>query len=111
MQDNMNNYFKHLEQFAKATEITYDEMKDIVLTKNEPFKIYSFKKNGTRIVREMFSVSGPGGFAMGGVKYWLKKINGNDYMIFYDLDKDDYRTICLNKVYKITKFGKTYLIK
>lgn len=107
----MKSFLKHLEYFAKNNEITYDEMRDIVLTLNEPFKIFSYKKNGTRIVREMFSVQGPGGLAMGGVKYWTKKINGNDYMIFYDLDRDDYRTICLNKVYKLVKFGKTYIVK
>ena len=100
----MNNYFKHLEQFAKATEITRSEMKEIVLTWNEPFKIFSRKLDGTRMVREMFSVDGPSG----NVNY---DYEAKDYMIFFDLDRDDFRTVVMKNVYKITKFGKTYLIK
>jgi hypothetical protein len=101
----MNNYFKHLEQFAKATEITRSEMKEIVLTKNEPFKIYTRKLDGTRMVREMFSVDGPSG----NVNYDYAD-PPYDYMILYDLDRDGYRTIVFDNVYKITKFGKTYII-
>jgi len=101
---NMNNYFKHLEQFAKATEITQSEMEEIVLTWNEPFKIFTTKLDGTRMVREMFSVDGPSG----NVNY---DYAARGYMILYDLDRDGYRTIVFDNVYKITKFGKTYLIK
>lgn len=100
----MNSFFKHLEQFAKATEITRDEMRDIVLTWNEPFKIFTKKLDGKRMVREMFSVSGPSG----NVNY---DYEAKGYMILYDLDRDDFRTIVFDNVYKITKFGKTYLIK
>lgn len=105
-----NNFFKHLEEFAKATEITRDEMREMVLTWYEPFKIYSYKvpsNNGgrsPRIYRDMYSVSGPSG----NVNY---DYEGEGYMIFYDLDRDGYRTIDLNSVYKIKKFGTTYIVK
>jgi hypothetical protein len=99
-----NPFFKHLEEFAKATEISRAEMEDIVLTWNEPFKIYTRKLDGTRMVREMFSVSGPSG----NVKY---DYEAKGYMILYDLDRDDFRTIVFDNVYKITKFGVTYIIK
>jgi hypothetical protein len=102
----MNNYFKHLEQFAKATEITRSEMSEIMLNWYEPFKVYTRKLDGTRMVRQMYSVSGPSG----NVKYDYAD-PPYDYMIFFDLDRDDFRTVVMDNVYKITKFGKTYLIK
>lgn len=100
----MKSFFKHLEEFAKATEITQSEMEELVLTWNEPFKIYTRKLDGTRMVRDMFSFDGPSG----NVNYDYK---AKGYMILYDLDRDGYRTIVFKNVYKITKFGKTYLIK
>jgi hypothetical protein len=56
------------------------------------------------MVREMFSVDGPSG----NVNY---DYEAEGYMILYDLDRDGYRTIVFDNVYKITKFGQTYLIK
>jgi hypothetical protein len=100
----MNNYFKHLENFAKATEITRSEMREMMLTWYEPFKVYTRKLDGTRMVRQMYSVSG----ASGNVNY---DYEAEDYMIFFDLDRDDFRTVVMGNVYKITKFGQTYLIK
>jgi len=100
----MKSFNKHLTEFAKATEITQSEMEDMVLTWNEPFKIFTYKKNGTRMVRDMFSFNGPSG----NVRY---NYQAKGYMILYDLDRDGYRTIIFNNVYKITKFGKTYLVK
>ena len=102
----MNNYFKHLEQFAKATEITRSEMREMMLTWYEPFKVYTRKLDGTRMVRQMYSVSG----ASGNVNYDYADPPYN-YMIFFDLDRDDFRTVVMDNVYKITKFGKKYLIK
>jgi len=32
-------------------------------------------------------------------------------MILRDLDRDGYRTIVFKNVYKLTKFGKTYIVK
>ena len=99
-----NNFFKHLEEFAKATEITQSEMREIVLSWNEPFRIYTRKLDGTRMVRDMFSFAGPSG----NVTY---DYEGEGYMILYDLDRDGYRTIVFDNVYKITKFGTTYIVK
>ena len=102
----MNNYFKHLEQFAKATEITRSEMREIMLTWYEPFKVYTRKLDGTRMVRQMYSVDG----ASGNVNYDYADPPYN-YMIFFDLERDDFRTVVMKNVYKVTKFGKTYLIQ
>lgn len=99
-----NSFFKHLEQFAKATEITKDEMERIVLTWNEPFKIYSRKLDGTRMIREMYSFEGPNGNA-------TYDYEAKGYMVLYDLDRDGVRTIVFDNVYKISKFGKTYIVK
>ncbi len=99
-----NNFFKHLAEFAKATEITRDEMERIVLTWNEPFKIYTRKLDGTRMVREMYSFAGPSGNA-------LYDYQAKGYMVLYDLDREGVRTIVFDNVYKITKFGRTYIIK
>jgi hypothetical protein len=106
----MNNYFKHLENFAKATEITRSEMRDIVLTWYEPFKIYSRKVDGSRIVRDVYSFSGPSradGSPMDRYEYDSPPYN---YMILYDLDADGYRTFLMDDVYKLQKYGKTYLV-
>ena len=100
----MNNYFKHLEQFAKATEITRSEMSEMMLNWYEPFKVFTTKLDGTRMVRQMYSVSGPSG----DVNY---DYQAKGYMIFFDLERDDFRTVVMDNVYKVTKFGKTYLIK
>jgi len=100
----MKSFFKHLEEFAKATEISQSEMEDMVLTWNEPFRIYTRKLDGTRMVRDMFSFSGPSG----NVRY---NYQAKGYMILYDLDRDGYRTIVFKNVYKLTKFGQTYLVK
>ena len=102
----MKTFYKHLHHFAENTEISRSEMRDIVLTWYEPFKIYSRKVDGSRIVRDVYSFSG----ASGNVNYDYAD-PPYDYMIFFDLDRDDFRTVVMKNVYKITKFGKTYLIK
>jgi hypothetical protein len=99
-----NTFLKHLTQFAKNTEISRDEMIAMTLDYYEPFKIYSFKLDGTRMIREMFSVVGPSG----NVRY---NYAAKGYMIFYDADKTGFRTIVYRNVYKLEMGGKTYLIK
>jgi hypothetical protein len=98
-----SSYFKHFENFAKATEITQDEMEKIVLMWNEPFKIYSTKLDGTRMVREMYSFEYTGNA--------LYDYEAKGYMVLYDLDRDGIRTVVFDNVYKISKFGKTYIVK
>jgi hypothetical protein len=97
-------YFRQLNKFATNTEISRDEMIQMTLDYYEPFKIYSFKLDGTRIVREMFSVVGPSG----NVKY---DYAAKGYMIFQDDTAGGWRTIVYKNVYKIEMGGKTYLIK
>jgi hypothetical protein len=99
-----NTFLKHLTQFAKNTEISRDEMIAMTLDYYEPFKIYSFKLDGTRMIREMFSVVG----TSGNVRY---NYAAKGYMIFYDADKTGFRTIVYRNVYKLEMGGKTYLIK
>ena len=79
-------------------------MEKIVLMWNEPFKIYSRKLDGTRMIREMYSFEGPSGNA-------LYDYQSKGYMVLYDLDRDGVRTIVFDNVYKISKFGKTYIVK
>lgn len=99
-----NRFLKHLTQFAANTEISRSEMIQMTLDYYEPFKIFSTKLDGTRIVREMFSVVGPSG----NVKY---DYAARGYMIFFDSDKTGWRTIVYANVYKLEMGGKTYLIR
>ena len=106
----MKTFYKHLHHFAENTEISRSEMRDIVLTWYEPFKIYSRKVDGSRIVRDVYSFSGPSrapGSPMDRYEYDSPPYN---YMILYDLDADGYRTFLMDDVYKLQKYGKTYLV-
>ena len=98
-----NSVTRLLHKFAQ-NEISRSEVKDMVLDLYTPMKIYTRKLDGTRMVREMFSVSGPSG----NVKY---DYEADGYMIMYDSDKIGFRTIVLKNVYKIEKEGKTYLVR
>lgn len=99
-----NTFLKHLYKFAENTEISKSEMIQMTLDYYEPFKIFSRKLDGTRIVREMFSVVGPSG----NVKY---DYAARGYMIFFDADKTGFRTIVYDNVYKLEMGGKTYLVR
>lgn len=88
--------------------ITASQMREMVLDTYSPFKIQSYKKNGTRITREVFSVFGPGGRAMSGVQYWKAPYN---YMILFDTDKSNFRTFRLDFVTWIEKDGKRYYVR
>jgi hypothetical protein len=99
-----NPFLRNLQIFAERNEISFAEMRDMVLTWNEPFTIYASKLNGRNIVREMYSVNGPSG----NVKYDYDALG---YMIFYDQSVNDYRTIVLENVTKIKKNGKNYIVK
>lgn len=99
-----NTFLKHLTQFAKNTEITFDEMKDMVLDWYTPMKIYTFKLDGTRMIREFYTVAGPSGNAR--YDYGAK-----GYMVVFDANKLGFRTIVFRNVYRIDKSGKTYIVK
>lgn len=89
---------------AKRQFISFAEMKDMVLTWYEPFKIYAKKLDGANIVREMYSVAGPSGDAV----YDYEALG---YMVFYDEGKKDFRTIVLENVEKVVKDGITYYVQ
>ena len=97
------NVTKKLHRFAK-NDISKSEAKKMILDWYTPMKIYTTKLDGTRMIREMFSVQGPSG----NVDY---NYNAKGYMIMYDSDKVGFRTIVLKNVYKIEKEGQTYLVR
>ena len=91
--------------------ITARQMREMVLDLYEPFTIQSFKKDGTRITREVYSVAGPKttGNAPGArYRYWRAPYN---YMILYDIDKTNFRTFRLDFVNWIEKDGQRYYIR
>jgi hypothetical protein len=94
---------KKLHKFA-TNEISKDEAKEMILDWYTPMKIYTTKLDGTRMVRDMFTVQGPSG----NMKY---DYDAKGYMVMYDSDKIGFRTIVLKNVYKIEKEGKTYLVR
>ena len=94
---------RKLHKFAE-NEISRSELKDFILDWYTPMKIYTRKLDGTRMVRDMFTVQGPSG----NVKY---DYDAKGYMICYDSDKIGFRTIVLKNVYKIEKEGQTYLVR
>jgi hypothetical protein len=101
-----NSFFKNLYEFAERTEISQSQMREMTLT-GVPFRIYASKLDGSNIVRDMRSVEGPGGKAMGGTIYWRSPYN---YMI-YEQDNGEFRTIVLRNVTKIVQNGRTYLVR
>jgi CRISPR/Cas system-associated endonuclease/helicase Cas3 len=100
----MKTFLKHLYKFQEQTEISQTQMREMILDWYEPMKIYTRKLDGTRMVREMFTVAGPSG----NVNY---NYEAKGYMILYDQGKLGFRTIVLRNVYKVEKGGRTYLIK
>lgn len=97
------NIVRKLQKFQQNI-LSQQEMEDMVLQWYEPFKIYTRKLDGTRMVRDQYSVAGPSG----NVKY---DYGARGYMIFYDIDKQGFRTVVLRNVYKIEKDGQTYLVR
>jgi hypothetical protein len=102
-----NSFFKNLYEFAERTEISQAQMRAMTLT-GVPFRIYASKFDGSNIVRDMYSVDGPGGRAMGGTIYWRSPYN---YMIYFSETDGDFRTIVLRNVTKIVQNGRTYLVR
>jgi hypothetical protein len=99
-----NTFLSQLYKFQEQTEISRTQMEAMILDWYEPMKIFTTKLDGTRMIREMYTVAGPSG----NVKY---DYDERGYMILFDADKLGFRTIVLENVYKIEKGGRTYLIK
>lgn len=95
---------QRLIEFRSREFISLQELKEMVLTWYEPFKIYTTKLSGANMVREMYSVQGPSGR----VKY---DYGAKGYMILYDEDKVGFRTIVWKNVEKIVKDNRTYYIR
>lgn len=104
---NTNLVYKRIQEFAQRTEISQQQMREMTLS-GVPFRIYATKLDGSNIVRDMYSVDGPGGKAMGGTIYWRAPYN---YMIYFSETDGDFRTIVLRNVTKIVQNGKTYLVR
>lgn len=99
-----NTFLKQLYKFQEQTEISRTAMEEMILDLYEPMKIYTRKLDGTRMIREMYSVAGPSG----NVRY---NYQAKGYMILFDADKLGFRTIVFRNVYKIEKDGRTFLVK
>ena len=94
---------RYLQKFER-NYISFDEMKEMVLDWYEPMKIFTTKKDGTRMIREMYTVAGPSG----NMKY---NYQARGYMVLYDIDKAGFRTIIFKNVYKVEKDGETYFVR
>lgn len=100
------NVTKKLQKFAQRNDISFKQMKDMVMS-GDVMTIYATKKDGTNMVREMYLIAGtPSGKAMWGFPYWKR-----GYMIMWDFGKGNYRTIIFKNIEKIKTFdGKTYYV-
>lgn len=98
---------KKLQKFAKRTEISFREMKDMVMS-GDVMTIYATKKDGSNMVREMYLIAGtPSGRGMGGFPYWRR-----GYMVMWDFGKSNYRTIIFRNIEKIKTYeGKILYVK
>ena len=105
-----NLFLKHLEHFAAKTEISYEEMRRILLnTQNTGRKItvYATKKDGTNFgPREVNCVDGPGGKAMGGVIYWRAPY----YYMIVDTN-EGFRTVLMKTISKLKVDGRTLYVR
>ncbi len=97
------NILRKLHKFAE-NEISFQQMKDMVMDKYSPLKIYTRRLDGTRYIGDMFTVAGPSG----NVNY---DYSAKGYMIVYNSDAVGFRTIVFKNVYKIEKDGQTYLVR
>jgi|TARA_B110000259_G_C13833301_1_gene329603 hypothetical protein len=97
------NVTRKLHKFAE-NEISFSEMKEMVLDLYTPMKIYTRRLDGSRYIGDMFTVAGPSG----NVDY---DYEAKGYMIVYNSDAVGFRTIVFKNVYKIEKEGVTYMVR
>jgi hypothetical protein len=106
-----NAFLSNLYEFAKRTEISYQEMKRVILEAGRgglPVTIYSTKLDGSnRVFDDSITVNGPGGKAMGGTIYWRAPYY---YMIVREAGVG-FRTVVLRNVSKLKVGGKTLYVK
>lgn len=105
-----NPFLKHLYDFAARTEISYEEMRRILLdTKNtgEQITVYATKKDGSNFgPRQVNCVDGPGGKAMGGVIYWRAPY----YYMIVDTPAG-FRTVLMKTISKIIRNGRVFYVR
>jgi hypothetical protein len=107
MNSNHQRVNSKLYEFRSREFISLSELKDMVLTWNKPFRLYTSKLSGAnRYYSEAYTVAGPSGR----VKY---NYEAKGYMIIFDSIKRGFRTIVWNRVEKITDLqtDKTYYIR
>jgi hypothetical protein len=94
-------------EFRKREFISLSELKDMVLTWNKPYRLYTTKLSGAnRYYSEAFTVPGPSGRA-------LYDYAAKGYMVVFDNAKNEFRTIVWNRVEKVTDLDedKTYYVR
>ena len=73
-----------------------------------PVTVYATKLDGSnRVFKDVTTVDGPGGKAMGGCIYW----KAHYWYVIVDEGSVGFRTIVLRNVSKIKVNGRNYLIK
>jgi hypothetical protein len=103
-------YFRQLNKFAKNTEISYTEMREMVLDFYEPFKVWTKKKDGSNYRPDAFT------FVQTANPRYANN-NPQTYMVVQVLDDNGtgsgvgFRTIILKNITKIEVGGKTYLVR
>lgn len=98
-----NNILRKLQKFQQNI-ISQKEAEEMILDWYEPFKVYTRKLDGTRMIRDAYTVAGPSGRA----RY---DYSARGYMVYFDADKMGFRTLVFRNVYKIEKNGKTYIVR
>jgi len=107
MNDTHNRVNSKLYEFRSKEFISLSELKDMVLTWNKPFKLYTTKLSGAnRYYSQAYTVAGPSGRAV--YDYAAK-----GYMVVFDSVKRAFRTIVWKRVEKITDINedKTYYVR
>lgn len=96
-------YSKYL-KFADNKKISRRALRSKTLQWNKPFKIWGTTIEGDKYSgREMFSFNGPS--RSPGVSY---NYNAMGYMIFYDMNKGDYRTFVYDLITAFEQDGVKY---
>lgn len=98
---------RRMMEFRQREFISLRELKDMVLTWNKPFRLYTTKLSGAnRYYGEAFTVPGPSGRA-------LYDYGAKGYMVVFDNVKRAFRTIVWRRVEKVTDLenDKTYYVR
>ena len=108
----------------QAETISVAQLKGILYDSYEVFSIWGETEGRTkprRTIRgeQMYSVAGPGGYAMGGrrksnppgPRYWTDMFVPEGYVILYNVSKGGFRTYPINRITEIEKDGQRFKVK